>query len=136
MGIIGIPDIWKFRGKREIRILGKNWLNSVSTQLSDSIESTDNRLTLDLSNIDFVSVFEWGSVVSIIEKILSNKETMNFDIDFIGNSKDQLLDPKDYIKCLKRTDLNSNISQADFNLSDRVYQIVGFLESLGTRYFL
>lgn len=133
MIIKGIPDKWKLGGGNELNVLSKNWINSVASNLNKCLSTNDNRVTIDLSNIDFVSAFEWAIFIAIIDRILTDNKIDYVDIDLVGNSKSSVIDPKEYLRYLYRKDYYSTTASSDFYLSHRVYQIAGFLEAFGTR---
>ncbi len=127
MIIKGIPDKWKLGGGNELNVLSKNWINSIASDLNKCLSTNDNRVTIDLSNINFVSAFEWAIFIAIIDRILTDNKIDYVDIDLVGNSKSSVLDPKEYLRYLYRKDYYSTTTSSDFYLSHRVYQIAGFL---------
>ncbi len=133
MIIKGIPDRWEISPKKKLDVLSKNWLNSVSFDLKNINSDSDKRITIDLSNIDFVSAYEWVSLVALVNYTIDRKEIDYVDIDLIGDSKEMLLKPKEYMRYIGNRDFSRTTSPSDFYHSHRAYQIVGFLEAFGTK---
>jgi hypothetical protein len=133
MIIKGIPDQWKLGKDKELSVLSKNWLNSAASDLKKCLSTNDNRVTIDLSNINFISAFEWVILTAIVNQILTNNNVDYVDIDLVGSSNFSVLEPKEYLRCLYTKDHHSTTYSSDFYFTHRVYQIAGFLEAFGTR---
>ena len=80
MIIKGIPDKWKLGGGNELNVLSKNWINSIASDLNKCLSTNDNRVTIDLSNINFVSAFEWAIFIAIIG--ILHKSVYTFSLAF------------------------------------------------------
>jgi len=136
MQIRGNPDKWQSGKGKEINVAGIGWLKSLAKQWLHALMNREKDISLDMSNIEYITLFEWATTLSIIDKIISYPDLSSFHIDLVGFIDAKMLPPEDYIAVLNHEPINKRISQKDFDLSDRVYSIVGFLESLGTLGFL
>lgn len=136
MIISGTPDMWTRGARVSTGFTGTDWIESIGGQLLCAVEHPEKHMTLDLSNIRFASLYEWITVVSVIERILTNPTVSYFNIDLIGTSLSQLLPPNKFISYSKGERDNTGSLEADYELSDRVYTLVGFLESVDTQYVL
>jgi hypothetical protein len=126
----GQPDTWT--GVIKKRGVGATqWLESSLTGWNEELQQSPINYTLDLSNLDFVTLFDWVSTVSLIEKALTKAQTQYFGIDLGVNVALPFLNEGEYITALKAVDQRVRES-ASFKNSHRVYQLSGFLESLGT----
>ncbi|MBI5590819.1 MAG: hypothetical protein HY881_10080 [Deltaproteobacteria bacterium] len=133
MIIKGIPDQWNLSKNKNLSVLSNNWLNSVASDLKNCLSTKDKRITVDLSNINFISAFNWVIFTVIINRILDSTEVDCVDIDLVGGSKFEVMEPKEYLRYLYNQNNYSTTYPSDFNFSHRVYQIAGFLEAFGTR---
>jgi hypothetical protein len=131
MVINGIPDIFQLRTK--VKALGPGWLKSSANGWQRAIEIPEREIILDLSNIEFVTLFEWISVMSLIERILSNPQVLSFGIDLVGTTGAKVIPANEYLGIF-RGDLPSlDYTREDLDVSERVYRVAGFIEALGTR---
>lgn len=132
MIINGIPDIFKL-GNYKVRALGPRWLESSAGDWTNTIESFESDVHLDISNIEFVTLFDWLSVMSMIERSLSNPNRLSFGIDLVGTTNAQVIPAREYLDIRKGNTPSLDFTRDDFDLSDRVYRVAGFIEALGTR---
>lgn len=128
MIIKGIPDKWNW-GDQKRAAAGPRWTMSL-IDAWQKISKAENHLILDLSNIQYIPLFEWMCAVSLIETLLNNPFLLTFNIDLLGSSENQLLSPKDYLAI--KTGKKTKFELSDYLFSAKVYRLVGFLESLGT----
>ena len=133
MKIYGTPDKWSRGGKDYLNVLSQSWLNSASSTIKEESNIKNKRITIDLSDINFVSAFEWIILTSLIDRIVSEYDTIHINIDLVGNSTHSVISPSNYLKLLKQTSLFAETHTADMRFSHRVYQIAGFLEAFGTK---
>jgi hypothetical protein len=132
MIIRGTPDIFRF-GSHTNRALGSTWLKSSIAEWQGAIAVPQRDITLDLSNIEFIASFEWLTVVAMMERLLSNPNTLHLAIDLVGTTGGNVIPLSEYISVGERDKRYSEFTQKDYELSDKVYRVVGFLEALGTR---
>ena len=133
MRLLGTPDIWELDSNRGVEVAGVNWLRSLTSQWSLALENPEKRITIDMSNIEFVTLFEWVTTVALIERLLNNGLVSYINIDLVGSSKFQVLSPSKLIEYERGKRWPGQITESDIVLSRRVYRVAGFLESLGTR---
>jgi hypothetical protein len=94
MRIHGIPDIGGLsRGGRTWRVTGRDWSGSTVDQWNQVQSSADRNHVLDVSNIDFIALFEWVTTVALIERLIAGQGVHSFEIDFVGESNVPLLSP-------------------------------------------
>lgn len=135
MRIHGVPDQSSYGGK-PVGIAGDRWLQSTADDWSAAFTGAGGELTLDMSDIGFMPLYEWVCTVALIERFLSTSSRHSVKIDFIGDRSDQILSAGEYIDIKKGHAPRRPTARADYALSDSVYHVVGFLESLKTRYIL
>lgn len=132
MVITGTPDIFQL-GKR-VKALGPEWLQSSANGWQQAIETPEREVILDLSDIEFVTLFDWISVMSLIERVISNPQVLSFGIDLVGTTGAKVIPADEYIGIFRGTLPTSlDYTREDFDVSERVYRVAGFLEALGTR---
>jgi hypothetical protein len=131
MIIKGIPDTFQL-ASHKVNALGPNWLESSSKDWVDLIEAPEREVTLDLSNVEFITLSEWIVVMSLIERVISHPVTLSFIIDLVGPTKAQVIPAKEYLD-IKNGISSLDFTRGDYRLSERVYRMAGFLEALGTR---
>lgn len=130
MQIFTMSDPWQAGSPRGAT--KQDWLKSAHMGLQKSLLNSDKHITLDISGIDLVTVFEWMSIVAALEKLLSMRPDTLVGIDIVGATEARLLPVDEYITLTKHESSRNKQISPDFVLSDRVYKIAGFLESLGT----
>lgn len=133
MIITGTPDIYRF-GTYRRKTLGTEWLRTSTANWQEALAFTQMELSLDLSNIEFVALFEWLTVMALMEKLLSNPNTLHFTIDLVGSTHANVIPSSDYRRIRKEENKTAfDYTTEDYALSDRVYRVAGFIEALGTR---
>ncbi len=115
------------------RVLGSHWSESSAVGFANAHHASSNSVTLDLSNVDFLTLFEWSMAVARIERLLDNPAVSEFAIDLIGETKAQVVPATDFLSFKNTKKRSPEYTQADYALSSRVYELAGFMESIGTR---
>lgn len=128
--IIGKPDEWPIGARNPLRYAGPNWFFSTVAQWTELPLKGERFHELDLSQIDFTTLFEWVSTVAIIERVMADYSTEFMGIDLIGGSELELMTPQHFISAQKTG--GGGTKSASFVQADRVYSVAGFIESLGT----
>jgi hypothetical protein len=128
--IIGKPDEWPHAARKPLRYAGPNWFLSSVAAWSEVFQTGGRLHQLDLSQVDFVTLYEWVSTVAMIERVMSHPSTSYVDFDLIGGPELPLMSPQDFISADKAG--GNETKTASFVQAKRVYSIAGFLESLGT----
>ena len=118
---------------QNFKMLGPGWLRTAAPHLDKARHFVDREISIDLSQIGFVTLFDWVSTVAMFERILSNPHVGTISVDLIGDSSQKVMPAQDYINALHQRSWNLDYTKGDFLLSDRVYQLLGFIEALGTR---
>jgi len=106
------------------------WTKELIEGWNAAFDTTSPEVELDVSEAGFITLFDWLTVVALIEKVLANPYVKNFHIDAKGS------DPSNFIPLSEFIDIEKNLPSrrfpAEINLSNRIYKSVGFIESLGT----
>jgi hypothetical protein len=132
MIISSTPDLFKF-GSMEVNTLGPRWLEGTVPYWRQIKETPPIDLVLDLSKINFATLFDWICVVAMIERVLSNPNIRTLSFDLVGENVPNVIPAADYLRIKRKEKPDDDYTRADLALSDRVYLVAGFLESLGTR---
>ncbi len=128
--IIGKPDEWPIGARNPLRYAGPNWFFSTVAQWSELPLKGERFHELDLSQIDYVTLFEWVSTLAIVERVMADPSTEFVGIDLIGAPEIELMAPQHFISAEQTG--GAGTKTASFVQSNRVYNVAGFLESLGT----
>lgn len=131
MIIKGNSDIFQL-ATGPAKALGPNWLESSSWYWQQAVNFPEREVILDLSDIEFVTVFDWLTVMALIERVLSSPQVLSFKIDLVGDSGAKVIPAKEYLGFLNGKKLDLDYTRVDLDVSDRVYTVAGFLEALGT----
>src|ERR1043166_7127971 len=129
--IKGEPDIWKDRATRQYA--GIKWIQGVAVRLADVLKSNAKYLTIDLSNVQHLNLFEWTTLASMLEAALRLKQIQEISLDFVGNEEFTLLSVEEWLDFNSTGRAKRFVRQADFDRSTDIYRLVGFAEALGTR---
>jgi hypothetical protein len=126
-------DIYETKKKNLIRIAGLSWTQSILAQLCD-VSVEDKFVSIDMSEIQFIPLFEWVSIVSMLERVLTRPSFREFGIDFFGKDSPEFFSPSELIQYEEKKEEMAGrpILEEQYNFSKRVYNLAGFLESLGT----
>jgi len=128
--ITGTPDESKLGARETYCYAGSDWLFSTIAAWNEVVQTGGRVHKLDLSQIDFAPLFEWVSTVAMMERVMAHPSTGYMELDFLGGSELQIMSPTDFVSA-KRTK-GSATTTAAFLQAERIYNIAGFLESLGT----
>jgi len=108
------------------------WTKEIIEGWQKTFETTDRSVRLNMSDISFVNLFELITVVSMIEKVLSNPSVGSFEIDIKGSAPSNHIPLSDYIKIKKGEPTTRHFPESDIAFSEKAYNLLGFIESLGT----
>jgi len=108
----------------------KGWTKELIEGWNAAFDTTIPEVELDVSETGFITLFDWLTIVALIEKVLVNSNVKTFHIDAKGS------DPSNFIPLAEFIDIEKNLPSGRFPgeiiLSNRIYKSVGFIESLGT----
>ena len=65
-------------------MLGPDWLRTVAPHLDKATQFVDREISIDLSQIGFVTLFDWVSTVAMFERILSNPHVGTISVDLMA----------------------------------------------------
>jgi hypothetical protein len=126
------PDIvLPIRGG-QLTVAGPNWTTGLARSLRALLDRPEKYITLDLSNISFMPLFEWTCVVAVLERLLSQPLEPFINIDVLGPSQDKLLSANDYIRIRNLPSSAREKRLEEYAFSNRAYTLLGFLESVRT----
>lgn len=131
MKIRPTPDLYSIPGKTEkVRYIGPGWTKDLAWQLKDQDIETQTSLTIDISQIDFITLFEWAGVIALLERQLNNSTYLReIMIDAKGENIHRFIPPHDFIRQTKGEEIP--FTSTEIKESKRIYKILGFIESLG-----
>lgn len=128
--ITGTPDESEPDARKPFRYAGSNWFFSTLAAWNKAFQTGGRLHQLDLSQIDFAPLFEWVSTVAMMERVMADLSTGYMELDFLGGSEIPMMSPKDFLSAKHaKGDIRKS---AAFIQAERVYNVAGFLESLGT----
>ncbi|MCP4148815.1 MAG: hypothetical protein GY757_13800, partial [bacterium] len=108
------------------------WTKEVIDGWNKAFSTGSPIVALDLSRTEFVNLFDWLTVVAMMEKVLVNPNVKSFRIDSKGSDPASVIPLNDFIHIERSEHTNKSYHQNEISLSRRIYQTVGFIESLGT----
>lgn len=129
--IKGQPDLWKGRVPR--RHTGIQWIQSIAVRLHDVLQSPPKYLLIDLSNIEYLTLFEWTTFVSMLEVVLKTGQVQELGLDFLGDKKFVLLSVEEWMEFHNTGHVARLVRNTDFENSTEAYKLVAFAAALGTR---
>lgn len=62
------------------------WKKDLIAGWDKAFETTESTVRLDMSDTEFVTLFDWLTVVALIEKTLANSSVNTFEIDLKGSA--------------------------------------------------
>jgi hypothetical protein len=131
MRLVPTSDQWS--STPPAKLTGSKWLDSFATEWQRASKSTWTHGSLDMSMVDRATLFEWTVAVAMVENLLLKLHTgASFGIDLIGSRDLELLPPNIYLHYRQAPSVIPPYHLNAFALSNRVYTLAGFLESLGT----
>ncbi len=110
----------------------KGWTKVLIEGWNKASTTTASEVILDLSKTEFVTLYDWVTVVAMIEKVLSNPNVKSFKIDTKGDDPANFVPLGEFIDIDKGRPTKRFIPDNEVALSKRIYRTVGFIESLGT----
>jgi len=124
--IKGIPDEWRDHQKKVRKYAGPEWLASIGKAFASPPVDTNKFFTVDLSNLDFVTLSAWVGAVAFMEKLITKQLASHIGIDLKGTSDLPLLSPSEYTGSRHRLSLpikfHRRISQMSKRASRRPKQ--------------
>jgi adenine/guanine phosphoribosyltransferase-like PRPP-binding protein len=124
------PDSFHRRGD-PLEFAGLSWLQSLADSLGKLSDFHDQDLVIESRGPRFAGLFEWVSFVSIADKILRHPYVRSVQIDF-RDSGLTLFSPREFLA--RREALGDQaVNDPNLRYSERLLNLVGFLQSLGTR---
>jgi hypothetical protein len=127
----GTPDIFQHPDYTARPYAGPNWLASFSESVLNNIRIQSRFHTADLSNIDFIPLSSAVGLAALLERLATDPLTTSIGIDLKGTNSGPLLSTNDYIRERKRAGANKEKWTQPLVQAWRVYEVAGFLESLG-----
>jgi hypothetical protein len=113
---------------------GRGWAHRIAPAWRAAHSSVERYHALDLSNLRFTTLFDWVSAVAMMERLLADNSVLGIDIDLVGNDGGQLLSYGDYLTARQKFRTRSpSATPHNFAVSRRVYTLLQFIQSLGTR---
>ena len=132
MRIYGDPDIVPMKSG-DVRVMGPRWISSCATQFTEAAVESERHLILDLSNVDFLPLFEWATTVAMLQRVLKSHQVSSIGLDLIGDTESRLIPRPELIETRRKGKLSSDYTAAEHALSSRVYPLIDFMESISTR---
>jgi len=125
-----MPDSLQ-RGEIPFQYAGLSWLQSLADSLGRLSDFHDIDLVIESPGTRFASLFEWVSFVSIADQILRRPHVRSVQIDFRDPGY-SLLPIKNFL-AHKEADPKHNLHDPDLRYTEHLFDLVGFLQSIGTR---
>ncbi len=110
----------------------KYWTKELIDGWNRAFSTLNSTVELDLSRTEFVTLFDWLTVVAMIEKVLANPDVKSIRIDAKGSDPANFIPLGEYIRIERKNPTNRFYQQNEVLLSSRIYRTLGFIESLGT----
>lgn len=108
------------------------WLWSIAEQLWAAGERANLRsIQFDLSNVRFVTFYEWVSVVAFLAHVLTRHQDAEINLQFVGKNSSPLPPPGQIRERARR-----KASAALDVDADALYRVVGFADGIGTESLL
>ncbi|MGA2734408.1 MAG: hypothetical protein ABSG35_17675 [Syntrophobacteraceae bacterium] len=105
-------------------------LESVLNYLSQPLNSISNEITIDLSQVGWISLFNWWAFTCILHGQLKNRPDLKIRLDFVGGGGKELIP---YGECANyRTGrmISPRFSDGEYNDSYSVHRVLNFVKSL------
>ena len=110
----------------------RSWVLEMAEAFLPLIEQPEKILSIDLGGISFVTLIDWSTFVSMLERLLNSKVLQEIGINIASDTEHVLLKPSEWMEFRQTGKTRRGLRQSDFEYSTRVYNFVGYLESLGT----
>lgn len=136
MRITASPDTVNSGPGSELSLAGTGWLQSIAQQLPSLLLNPPRILTIDMGGVNFASLFEWITFVSMMERLLTTQLVNEIALDFASDTSRALLSPKEWLDFRDGRANIRMVRKRDFDYSTRLFELVGYLESLDTRQML
>lgn len=126
------PDTIPSGPGSELRVAGPAWIENVAKQVEPLLAAPPEILTIDMVGSNFATLFDWITFTSIMERLLSSPMVNSIGFDFASDKDHVLLSRKEWFQYRNGTANKRMVRKQDFDYSTRLYEIIGYLESLGT----
>lgn len=108
-------------------VADSKWFESTIPYWKAAFDSDYQVIKIDLSNIDIMPVSTWAKTVTILGKVLREKKPTECQFDLVGI-------PRGYLtaKEFKRRQAANQKDSYEYQYSEKIFRLGGFLNSLGT----
>src|ERR1022692_2730041 len=97
------PDEWRTPDRRILKYAGPDWLAGISEACVSASKVPKQSYTIDLGNVDFVTLSAWVGMVAFLERLVANPLTTSVGIDLKGQSELRLLSPSEFLDAEAQT---------------------------------
>ena len=131
MRIAPRPDTYSYPAQRApIRYLGSDWMQGLAHELRTAGIRSEKSLTLDLSEVGFVTLFDWTCTIACLQGVLNGADALTeLLIDAKGDNSLRIVPEHEYV--MHKRGRAILYSPDEVRQSDRIYAVLGFIESLG-----
>lgn len=130
MKVSAQPDIFRTGDGGHIKFLGPSWIETSMPLWQSILESRPEYVSIDLSNVSFVTLFDWLNLVAIAQSVIQKIEPRQLDLDLLGTSNLRLIDPATLLAVSKDEFGSFSYPLDEQKFSFDRYRLAGFLESL------
>jgi hypothetical protein len=130
MRLKGLPDFFNF-GRQKIPVASTGWSETLVPQWDQGLKTPESFMSLDLSDVSFLTLSELVYAASLIDRIVSDERVLQFDLDLLGKTDMRLIPVAEFISFRKRPPYNYKYTSSEIDFSADRYRLAGFLESLG-----
>jgi len=113
-------------------VMGPEWLAQTADQWRRACSKEADHVSVDLSGIEFVSLFDWVQLCSWVKRILARTDARQIDLDVLGHTPLRLVPPEHFVNADPHPDWASAYRPAELAYSRSRYRVLGFVEGLGT----
>jgi|GEM_PF-1713309 len=131
MKITPTLDLYSLPRKQgQIRYIGSKWIEDFARQVQKEDFRNLRSLILDISNVEFITLFEWAGLMAYLERLLINAQSLTeLMIDAKGENDLRIIPSHDFIRNIKGEMIP--FSPEEIDESKRLYKVLGFIESVG-----
>jgi hypothetical protein len=126
------PERYELRNRKVLPFLGPNWLAGMHAKWDEMLSLRPNYLSIDISQLEFVTLLDWLHLVSWVERIIVASGPRQIDLDLLGPSPLRLMDYLSFLEVEHGRPPKIPYTDAELEYSQKKYTLVGFLESLDT----
>lgn len=98
--------------------------------LSHSIDSAVEDITIDLSRVGWITLFDWCAFICILHGQIANKPHLKIHLDFLGDLTKDLIPYRECTDYLAGRIILPRFSDVDYNDSHSVHRVLNFVKSL------